>query len=144
MRYVILNKNIGEREKYSRKEYIEKVTNLYFITYETEDGVEYKSLPSSANDCLFVVGHNIDVEEYLFKNTISEKNIVIVSCKFDFNTKFKKKKNIYISYDEDGITYFYDGIEWNLNFPVSKQELKLINSNGEFIERVKKYFRREK
>ena len=144
MRYVILNKNIGEKEKRSRKEYIEKVTNLYFISYETEDGVEYKSIPSSINDCLFVVGHNMDVKEYLSKNTILEKNVVIVSCKFGFNTKFKKKKNIYISYNEEGITNFYDGVEWNLHFLVSKEELKLINSNGEFIDRVKKYFRREK
>ncbi len=141
MRYIILNKKITQEEKKSRKDFIEKVTDLYFIPFEFEDGIEYLSIPSSINDCLFIVGHNITVKNYLFNNNIPENNIVIVSCKFKLNTELKKNKTVYVSYDKDGETNYYDGKEWNLNFYISKEELKLINSRGTFIDRVKKYFR---
>lgn len=141
MRYIILNKKITQEEKKSRKDFIEKVTNLYFIPFEFEDGIEYISIPSSINDCLFIVGHNIAVKNYLFNNNIPENNIVIVSCKFELNTELKENKTIYVSYDKDGETNYYDGKEWNLHFYISKEELKLINSGGTFIDRVKKYFR---
>lgn len=141
MRYIILNEKITQEEKKSRKDFIEKVTNLYFIPFESEGGIEYVSIPSSINDCLFIVGHNITVKNYLFDNYIPESNIVIVSCKFKLNTKLKKSKTIYVSYGNNGETNYYDGKEWNLPFYISKEELKLINSSGIFIDRVKKYFR---
>lgn len=141
MRYIILKKKITLEEKKSRKDFIEKVTNLYFIPFEFEDRIEYISIPSSINDCLFIVGHNITVKNYLVDNYIPESNIVIVSCKFKFNTKLTRNKTIYVSYDKEGKTNYYDGKEWNLNFYISKEELKLINSSGIFIDRVKKYFR---
>lgn len=142
MRYIILNKNITKKERISRKRFIEKVTNLYFIPYMIEDGMELKSIPSSINDSLMIVGHNLSVNNYIKNNTINEKNIVIISCKFDIEKSFKKKKNIYVSYNDEGITDYYDGTDRNLHFYVSKEELKLINSSGTFMEKVEKIFRR--
>ncbi len=141
MRYIILNKKITREEKKSRKEYIEKVTNLYFIPFEINDGIEYISIPSLTDDCLFIVGHNIVVNDYLSKNYIPESIIVIVSCRFRINTNLKKYKTIYVSYNDRGETNYYNGMEWNLHFYISKEELKLINSSGLFIDRVKKCFR---
>lgn len=141
MRYIILNKKITQEEKKSRKDYIEKVTNLYFIPFEFEGGIEYRSIPLSTYDCLFIIGHNLEVKNYLIGNYISERNIIIVSCKFKLDTKYKKGKTIYVTYDKEGVTNYYDGKDWNLNFLISKEELKLINSSGLFMDRVKKYFR---
>lgn len=142
MRYIFLTNKITLEEKKSRKDFIEKVTNLYFIPVEYEDRIEYISIPSSAYDCLFIVGHNIYVRKYLLDNNIPEKNIVIVSCKIKLNSKFKKNKTIYVSYNKDGKTNFYNGKDWGLYFYVSKEELKLINSTGAFIDRVENYFRK--
>lgn len=142
MRYIILNKNITKQERISRKRFIEKVTNLYFIPYMIEGGMELKSIPSSINDSLMIVGHNLSVNNYIKNNTIKEKNIVIISCKFDIEKSFKKNKNIYVSYNDEGITDYYDGTDRNLHFYVSKEELKLINSSGTFMEKVEKIFRR--
>lgn len=140
MRYVVLKKIITLEEKKSRKKFIEKATNLFFIPFDFEDGIEYKSIPSSAFDCLFIVGHNTTVKNYLLNNNISEKNIVIVSCEFKLNKDLKKNKKIYVSYDNNGKTNYYDGKEWGFHFYISKEELKLINSSGTFIDRVKKIF----
>lgn len=142
MRYIILNKNITKEERNSRKLFIEKVTNLYFIPYMIEGGMELRSIPSSINDSLMIVGHNLSVNNYIKNNTIKEKNIIIISCKFDIEKSFKKNKNIYVSYNNKGITDYYDGSDRNLHFYVSKEELKLINSYGTFIEKVEKIFRR--
>lgn len=142
MRYVVLKSNISLLEKKSRLDYIQKVTNMYYIPYDIQGGIEYISIPPSMNDCLLIIGHNKDVKSYMLRNIIPEKNVVIVSCKFDIKKKIKSIKNIYVTYDEYGKTDYYDGKEWNLFFDISKEELKLINSNGDFLERIKKYFRR--
>ena len=142
MRYIILNKNITKEEIISRKLFIERVTNLYFIPYMIEGGMELRSIPSSINDSLMIVGHNLSVNNYIKNNIIKEKNIIIISCKFDIEKSFKKNKNIYVSYNDKGITDYYDGTDRNLHFYISKEELKLINSSGTFMEKVEKIFRR--
>lgn len=142
MRYIILNKNITKEERISRKLFIENATNLYFIPYMTEGGMELRSIPSSIYDSLMIVGHNLSVNNYIKNNTIKEKNIIIISCKFDIEKNFKKNKKLYVSYNDKGITDYYDGADRNLYFNVSKEELKLINSSGTFMEKVEKIFRR--
>ena len=144
MRYIILNKNISPEETKSRRNYIEKVTNMYFISHKIDGGVEFKSVPSSIINCLFIVGHNLDVKNYLANNFIPEDNIVIVSCLFNLDCNIRKGKKVYVSYDNFGNTYYYDGTDWNLNFNVSEAELNITNSNGSFFERVEKNFRRIK
>ena len=144
MRYIILNKNISPEETKSRRNYIEKVTNMYFISHKIDGGVEIKSVPSSIINCLFIVGHNLDVKNYLANNFIPEDNIVIVSCLFNLDCNIRKGKKVYVSFDNFGNTYYYDGTDWNLNFNVSEAELNIINSNGSFLERVEKNFRRIK
>lgn len=142
MRYVILNKNISSFEEKSRLEYIQEITNLYYIPYKRVEGIEFVSLPSTAYDCLFIVGHNKDVERYIKNEVIYEKNIVVVSCKINIDKHIIKSKNIYVTYDDGGFTNYYDGEKWNLNFNISTHELKLINSKGKLMDKIKKYFRR--
>ena len=72
MRYIILNKNITKEEIISRKLFIEKVTNLYFIPYMIEGGMELRSIPSSIYDSLMIVGHNLSVNNYIKNNTFTQ------------------------------------------------------------------------
>ena len=142
MRYIVLNEKTSYKEMQSRKKYIEKVTNMYFIPYDIDGGIEFKSIPSTSIDCLFIVGHNFSVKYYLKNNIVPEKNIVIVSCGFVIDNAIKEGKTIYLSHTNEGKTEYYDGTEWNLNFNISKEELKIINLKGSFMEKVSKVFRR--
>ena len=142
MRYIILNKLITSDEISSRKKYIEKATGLFFLTKKIKEGVEFSSIPSNSIDCILIVGHNISVKKYLENNKIVEDNIVVVSCIFHISKYLFSGKKIYVSYGDDGKTSYYDGTQWNLKFNISKEELKLINSYGPFIDRINKYFRR--
>ena len=142
MRYIILNKEVSNSEIESRKKYIEKATSLFFIKKRIEEGIEFCSIPSTSINCVLIVGHNKIVKEYLENNRIIEENIVVVSCFFQISKRLFNEKNVYVSYGNDGKTSYYDGTQWNLNFNISKEELKLINSYGDFINRINKYFRR--
>lgn len=142
MRYVVLNKKIKKEEIKERKEYIERTTNMKFICKVNKEGVEFISIPSSQEDCLMIVGHNGDVSRYLKVNDIKEKNIVVISCIFCVTEKMRQEKNIYVSFDLSGKTYFYDGINWNINYVISKEELKLLNTTGNFMNKIKEIFRR--
>lgn len=143
MRYIVLNKSISNEEINSRKKYIEKVIGLYFITQKKDEGIiEFKSIPSISIDCVLIVGHNTSVKKYLENNKILEEYIVIISCFFPLKRSLFSGKKVYVSYSEDGKTSYYDGTQWNLKFNISKEELKLINSYGNFIDRINKYFRR--
>ena len=75
MRYIILNKNITKEERNSRKLFIEKVTNLYFIPYMIECRMELRSIPSSINDSLMIVGHNLSVNNYIKNNLKNSEKI---------------------------------------------------------------------
>jgi len=142
MRYVILNKNMSDEEISSRKKFIEKVTDLYFVPKMIEEGMEFVSIPSQSIDCIFIVGHNVNVSSYLQNNDIVESNLVVVSCAFNINKRIYTSKRIYVSFGNNGITDYFDGSEWNLNYNISKEELKIINSSGSFMERVENIFRR--
>lgn len=142
MRYIVLNDKIKDEEIISRKLYIENITNLYFTIIKTDVGVEYISIPSSELDVLFVVGHNSSVMKYLNNNNVLEKYMVFVSCYFNINKNKYREKQVYVSYDSSGMTHYCDGKEYGLLFNISSAELKLINSSGNLIDRVNKYFRR--
>lgn len=142
MRYIVLNNNISDSEIISRLRFIKKITNLYFIPYKKNNYTEFVSIPADINDCLLIVGHNHNVELFLKKEKIPEKIIAIISCKVILPKTTRKNKEVYVTFKENGLTYYYDGKDWNLDFDVSENELKLINSSGDIYNRIKKYFRR--
>lgn len=144
MRTIVLNNHISYKELISRKQYMETITGLYFIPYAIDEGIELKSIPSTILDYIFIIGHNISVSKYLLSTKISEKNMIIISCIVSMNIKKYKDKNIYVTFGKDGKTNYYCGKEWWLNYNVTKEELKLINTYGSFDDRVKKVFRRLK
>lgn len=142
MRYIVLSNCLTQEEIYHRKVFIEKSVGVYFISKPIDEGIEFTSFPSTLHDCIMIVGHNCSVKKYILSNSIPERNIVIVSCLVILNKAITNKKNIYVSFNNEGITNFYDGKEWNLNFNISEVELKLINSSGNIMTKIKKNFRR--
>ena len=142
MRYIILNKEIREQEIADRKKYIEKTTGIKFLRYDIDGGVEFVSYPSNLYDCVIIVGHNDMVTNYINTKEIPEKNIAIISCTIIFNERIKKNKNIYVSFNTNKKTPYYNGKEWNLNFDISKEELQMINDVGNIMDRIQKSFRR--
>lgn len=142
MRYIVLSNSITQEEIYHRKVFIEKSVGVYFIGKPIDGGVEFTSIPSTLHDCIMIVGHNGSVKRYISSNSIPESNIAIVSCLVILNKKITKKKNIYVSFNSEGYTNFYDGKEWNLNFNISEVELKLINGSGNIMTKIEKNFRR--
>ena len=115
---------------------------MYFLTKKIDEGIEFRSIPSNSIDCVLIVGHNVSIIKYLDNNNVLEENIAIVSCVFNLSRYLFKGKKVYVSYGADGKTSYYDGTPWNLYFNISKEELKIINSYGDFIDRINKYFRR--
>jgi len=142
MRYIVLSNGLTQEEIYHRKAFIEKSVGVYFISKPIYGGIEFTSIPSTLYDCIMIVGHNCSVKRYILLNSIPERNIVIVSCLVIFNKTITKKKNIYVSFNNEGITNFYDGKEWNLNFNISEVELKLINGSENIMTKIEKNFRR--
>lgn len=142
MRYIVLSNSLTQEEIYHRKVFIEKSVGVYFISNTIDGGIEFTSFPSTLHDCIMIVGHNGSVKRYLLSNSIPERNIVIISCLVILNKAITKKKNIYVSFNNEGITNFYDGKEWNLNFNISEVELKLINGSGNIMTKIEKNFRR--
>ena len=142
MRYIVLSNSITQEEIYHRKVFIEKSVGVYFISKLIDGGVEFTSIPSTLHDCIMIVGHNGSVKRYISSNSIPESNIAIVSWLVILNKKITKKKNIYVSFNSEGYTNFYDGKEWNLNFNISEVELKLINGSGNIMTKIEKNFRR--
>ncbi len=142
MRYIVLSNSFTQEEIYHRKVFIEKSVGVYFISNPIDGGIEFTSIPSTLYDCVMIVGHNGSVKRYILSNSIPERNIVIVSCLVILNRTIMKKKNIYVSFNNEGITNFYDGKEWNLNFNISKAELKLINDSENIMTKIEKNFRR--
>lgn len=142
MRYIVLSNSLTQEEIYHRKVFIEKSVGVYFISNPIDGGIEFTSIPSTLYDCIMIVGHNGSVKRYILSNSIPERNIVIVSCLVILNKTITKKKNIYVSFNNEGITNFYDGKEWNLNFNISEVELKLINGSENIMTKIEKNFRR--
>lgn len=142
MRYIVLSNSLTQEEIYHRKVFIEKSVGVYFISKPIDGGIEFTSFPSTLHGCIIVVGHNGSVKRYILSNSIPERNIVIVSCLVILNKVITKKKNIYVSFNNEGITNFYDGKEWNLNFNISEAELKLINGSENIMTKIEKNFRR--
>lgn len=142
MRYIVLSNGLTQEEIYHRKVFIEKSVGVYFISKPIDGGIEFTSIPSTLYDCIMIVGHNGSVKRYILSNSIPERNIVIVSCLVILNKTIAKKKNIYVSFNNEGITNFYDGKEWNLNFNISQVELKLINGYENIMTKIEKNFRR--
>ena len=84
-----------------------------------------------------------NIDNYICRSETSHEKIPRSLLRgVSLDSAIKAGKTIYLSHTNKGKTEYYDGTEWNLNFNVSKEELKIINLKGSFMEKVRKVFRR--
>ncbi len=131
MRYFLRYDN--RTETFSRKKYLEKIFNLWFIEKEIiGDFIVLESLPltTESNICI-IYGHNFEVKNLLknHRKTILEKNIFIISCLTKNPKDFTvPNKRIYISPQKKGNgVKLRKGSEYGFNFDISDVELNLFN-----------------
>ncbi len=80
MKFVLLNKKVSQKEIIARKEYIYDVFKIYVYPIYHDSYVELVSIPQNSMNYIFILGHNDEVFNYLKKNNIEEKNIVLITC----------------------------------------------------------------
>jgi len=144
MRYVIFkdcNANWADR-----KQYLFHTTKLWTYMCETEETYDLISIPKSDIDVLFIVGHNLLVYNYLkkHKDSIHEKNIVLISCskKFQYRAVTPPQSNIYICHqDVSEEAALYDGHPYSFNFNITESELLFFNcSEPDIYTKIAKCF----
>lgn len=145
MKYIHLE-TISEGEKRHRERYLRDTFNLFFIEVKRNKYVEFVSLPSDANNCMLIYGHNKDVNSFLKQNIVNEKIIMLVTCNVNLSipSKYKSKK-IYISKSSNNVTNYYDGEKYGFHFDVTDSELLLFRyRKSSFEEQINKSFEKVK
>ncbi len=132
MRYFLRYNN--RAETFSRKKYLEKIFNLWFIEKEIIGNfIVFESFPlTTESDICIIYGHNFEVEELLknHRKSIPEKNIFIISCRTKNPKDFSiPNKIVYIAPQEDkkGVR-LRNGAEYEFDFDISDVELNLFNA----------------
>ncbi len=142
MKFVLLNKKVSQKEIIARKEYIYDVFKIYVYPIYHDSYVELVSIPQNSMNYIFILGHNDEVFNYLKKNNIEEKNIVLITCYIGLiKSLILKNKTIYYANE---ITDIYDGEQYGFNFNITNVELNLYNSrNKSFVDNINKFFERK-
>ncbi len=143
MRYIFLNE-ISKSEKELRQKYLYDTFKLFFIELNGNKHIEFVSIPSNANDCILIYGHNNKVNNFLNSNTIAENKILLITCNKDLTIPYKiRKKEIHISKNNSEITYCYDGRQYGFDFDVTDSEILLFRyRNSNFCEQINRSFER--
>lgn len=132
MRYAI-HKDTPKDEIKNRLEFLKIIFKLNFLFKECKNNFYiYSSFPANRLDVFFISGHSNHVENFLIKVDISEKRLVLNSCKINNlkDIEHLKKKKIYISeHNKDGASDLLIGEEFNISFNLTHSELNLLNSN---------------
>lgn len=129
MKYILLNNRIKDSEINDRIKYIYKVFHLYSYTKIEKNRVEIISIPNNSLNLTIIIGHNFKIVNYLLKNKVKTKILVLVTCFKGDITKIKfNSKTVYISKNTNGDTKYYDGNNWGFNFDITDSELDLFNS----------------
>ena len=142
MRYLIPKKQ--EAEIHGRQAYLYDIFQLYFLPHETND--EYIQLiPVGCNgpNYLFIIGHTDQVISFLTKNIdkICESGIIVTTCFAEKLIAFSKTKEIYIPITEDNFCNIRPGKPYGFDFDITDAELRLYNSSGLIIDRIKEGYK---
>lgn len=137
MRYIVFKEKISINEIRSRKEFLYNIFNVYTIPFVYENYIEFRSIPESFGDIIFVNGHNNEVFNWLIKNFPSESVVVIIACYQGLIKilKFPSKE----MYSTSFITYKIKGKDYGFDFDVTDEELNLYNCPHTSIKEKVKY-----
>lgn len=131
MKYLLRKKN--RSELIGRKEYIEKITGVWFWSKgEIGEFVILESVPNSYYDDICVVyGHNNEVADLLsfYIETLKEKNLFLISCSLINNKLLHiKNKAIFLAPQSHNSLMLLKGKELGFPFDITETELNLYNS----------------
>lgn len=129
MRYLIHKDKASEL--LSRKQYIEKVANVWFIKKEDIGSfIVLESMPSTYNSNICIIyGHNYQID-YLLNvspHLLPETNLYIISCQSIIGKYKAKGKNIYLAPQNHDELNLLDGKQYGFSFDISEVELNLYN-----------------
>ena len=123
---------------------------VLYILFATKNSnknlVVLKSMPYTAIDLFFIIGHNNSTDNYLKQHykEIEEKNILIIACytKKFLSIKLLKNKNVYTPIKEE-IVEIYSGEDYGFKFDITDEEILLYRNRRKDLEEIlNKIFRR--
>lgn len=142
MRYLI--PKTQSNEIHGRQEYLYDVFHLFFHPHELSlDYIQLIPVGCIGPDCLFIIGHNDQVYNYISKNIdeIHEPMIIATTCFAKSLIKFCNIKKIYVPKTRDDICNIRSGEPFGFDFDITDAELLLYNSTGALIDRINKGYR---
>ena len=144
MRCVIIKNRLPSGSITGRIRYFKSLLQLYFTEQFSNDEITLTSIPAACEDVCFIVGHQDKVEDYLNKNTVVEKTIVLISCniKNAWNEYDFGNKEVFICKQEDEKAIMYKKEKYSFEFDPSESELMIFNSpkSERFHDRIENSF----
>ncbi|MCR5836912.1 MAG: hypothetical protein K6G88_10440 [Lachnospiraceae bacterium] len=134
---------------FDRIRYFQIATNLCMVISKKEDDyTEISSIPINCENICFIIGHRFEIDNYLEKEQILEKNIVFVTCLMGNRRRISqiKGKNIYISSQLGEYTYLLEGKQFGFGFDLTKSELQFYNTRRKYDikQRIELFFTKVK
>lgn len=113
----------------ARQAFLYDVFKLWFIPYDHGDYLELTSMPTTAIDVCFIIGHISEVNSILVNNTINEDNIVLVTCDFHLSINHLENKNIFLPLTNAGnrFCHYVNGQDYGFDFNITQSEIVLYN-----------------
>ena len=129
---LILQKCLSE-ELIARQKFFYETFHLWMIISSNNDSyIQLSSIPTNCLDFLFIVGHNVFVNNFLQYNKIKEERIVAITCDGAIHLSSLKLpgKIIYLSHqNEANHADLLKGELYSFDFDPTESELLLYNTN---------------
>lgn len=144
MRYLV--QRCFSDELAARRQYIDKSLHLWCSPTTSVGGFEQLvSIPPTALDVLFIIGHNVSVAHFLRSQDIPEKIIVAITCGGTINFSWLKSLNKIIYFPKQNSSGYAELLKGNMfgfGFDLTESEILLHNTrrNPNFYERLNTCF----
>ena len=129
---LILQKCLS-KELIARQKFFYETFHLWLIVSSSNNSyIQLSSIPTNSLDILFIVGHNVFVNDFLQHNQIKEERIVAITCDGTIHlSSFKlPRKIIYLSHQsETNYADLLKGELYGFGFDPTESELLLYNAN---------------
>ena len=129
---LILQKCLS-KELIARQKFFYETFHLWLIVSSSNNSyIQLGSIPTNSLDILFIVGHNVFVNDFLQHNQIKEERIVAITCDGTIHlSSFKLSgKIIYLSHqNEANYADLLKGELYGFGFDPTESELLLCNAN---------------
>lgn len=142
--YIVFEKYISRSERNEREMFLKAIFNFDFISIKHRNYYSFKSIPLNKTKILILFGHNFKINNFLAKYRKKIDTLIIISCKIDEKLIEKLNiSNVYVTYNENQKTDYFDGSQWGFNYEITKEEIRLYNNRKlNILDNINKCFRR--